>query len=402
MCKYLFSAINWQAKGISMDNIKKIKSSSAVALVILENQKKGKGFYVLQANWNNMNVICAFLRWRIYGNQSWNYPESDFDAFLVTSWTALIENEIVKSVNEYKKNVDVNYIEAAVTAEVYRLIIAEEFREKSLKNLTLQHLFGSNPIKSFENSHSKEWNALLNVMKQKSAYQTNKETVRQYFNIVQGSGGTIVVLDAINLLSVFRRIKTNKLVIPEDKQQLDDKVKLRKDAYLYLKDITDRIDSVAKAEIIIAREKIQFIYDHFEDDDIDEDDISEFVAKAKSFYEEINKTQINIQVVSVDKVNKKGIQIAKAISDISEILDNNDSLSIIMTFSGDPVSTLKPLIELIEQVDKDIEKVKNVITRRKQQVSNLTEKLDFLDRYQMEQKSIEDDIDVIRSMEVNA
>jgi phosphoglycolate phosphatase-like HAD superfamily hydrolase len=401
MCGYLFSAINWQAHGISMDNIDKVKKSSA-KLVIFENQTKGNGFYVLPANWNSLNVISAFVRWREYGNQSWNYPESDFDAFLITSWTASVEKELLNAVNEYKKGVDVNYIDAAIAAEMYRLIIAGEFRERSLKNLTTQYIFESKPNKITENSHSREWDALLTVMKQKGADQINKDTVRQYFNITQGSGGTLVVLDALGLSSAFRRIKTNKLVIPEDEQQTDDMVKLRKDTYSYLQDITDRLVSVAKAEVMIAREKIQIIYDHFEDDDIEEEDISELASRVKSFYEEVNKTQINIPVVSADKVNKTAIQIAKALHDISEVLDEDDLLSTIMTFSGDPVSTLNPLIELLEQLDKDVEKVEKEIAIRKSTLSDTAGEADVLDRYQLEQKSIYDDIDVMRDEEVDA
>lgn len=401
MCSYLFSAINWQAQGISMDNIDKVKNSSAT-LVILENQTKGNGFYVLPANWNSLNVISAFVRWRIYGNQSWNYPESDFDAYLITSWTASVEKEILNAVNEYKRGVAVNYIDAAIAAEMYRLIISGEFRERSLKNLTLQYLFDSKPNKAIENSHSGEWNALLTVMKQKGADQTNRDTVRQYYNIIQGSGGSIVVLDSLGLASAFRRIKTNKLVIPEEDRQADDMVRLRKDVYSYLQDITDRLDDVAKAEIAIARDKIQIIYDHFEDDDIEEDDISELASRVKSFYEEINKIQINIPVLSADKVNKSAIQIAKALHDIAEVLDEEDPLTTVMTFSGDPVSTLNPLIDLLLQLDKDVEKVEKEIISRRASMNDPASGVDVSNRYQLELKSIDDDINLMKGAEVNA
>jgi len=401
MCSYLFSAINWQAHGVSMDNISKVKKSSA-KLVIFENQTKGNGFYVLPANWNSLNVISAFVRWREYGNKSWNYPESDFDTFLITSWTVSVEKKLLNAVNEYKKGIDVNYIDAAIAAEVYRLIIAGEFRERSLKNLTVQCLFDSKPNKAVENSHSNEWNALLMVMKQKDADQTNKDTVRQYFNIIQGSGGSLVVLDGIRLSSAFRRIKTNKLVIPEDEQQTDDMVRLRKDVYSYLRDITDRLDGVAKEEVLIARRKIQIIYDYFEENIIEEAVITELVSRVKLFYEEINKTQINIPVVSTDRVNKTAIQIEKALHDISEVLDEDDLLSTIMTFSGDPVSTLNPLIELLEQLDKDVAKVEKEIAKRKLTVSDPADETDVLNRYQLELKSIDDDIDMMRGEEVNA
>lgn len=63
----------------------------------------------------------------------------------------------------------------------------------------------------------------------------NRETIQQYFNIMQGSAaGSVVVLDAVNLAKTIRKVKTNRLQIPEEELQLDDKVKLRKDTYSFL------------------------------------------------------------------------------------------------------------------------------------------------------------------------
>lgn len=87
---YLFSAINWQAEGISMDNAKKVKDS-ALLLVALEGQTKKEGLYILPATWNSINIILAFIRWKEFGNKSWNYPDADFDAYLITTWTESIK-----------------------------------------------------------------------------------------------------------------------------------------------------------------------------------------------------------------------------------------------------------------------------------------------------------------------
>lgn len=400
MCKYLFSAVNWQSKGVSMDNIDKVKKSS-IKLIAFENQTKGNGFYELEADWNSLHIISAFARWREYGQKSWNYPESDFDAYLITSWTAAVEDKLIGAINEYVKGVKVNYIEAAIIAEIYRLIISGEFREKSLKNLTFQYLFRSKENKALENNHSKEWNMLLALMKQKSADKTNKETVQQYFNIKQGGGSAVIVLDANGISSIFRKIKANKLVLSEGTSQNDDKVKLRRDVYSYLNDITERLEVVARAEVEIAREKIKYIFNQFDDEEINEDDITNFTSRVKSFYEEVNRTQINIRNVSVESVNKKAATIEKAIEDISKVLDEKNYLTIIMTFSGDPVSVIKPLIDLIKQVNDDIRRVENEISRRKSQETDLINETHFLERYDEEEKLIEKDIEIINKWEVN-
>ena len=134
--------------------------------------------------WDSLNVINAFIRWREFGNQSWEYVGSDFDVYVITSWTARIKKQIVKAVTQYDDKNDTKYIEAAVTAEMYRLILNGEYREKSLGNLTANYIFCNHPAKDKNTWHSNEWNALLAVMHQRDADIINRETVRQYFNPV--------------------------------------------------------------------------------------------------------------------------------------------------------------------------------------------------------------------------
>lgn len=132
ICDFLMSSINWQAEGISPDNMAKIKASS-VRLIVFGNQtKKTAGFYVLPATWETMSVISAFIRWREYGASSWKYPDSDLDAYVVTSWVSRIAPILVKAVNEYTTS-QTSYIDAAIAAEMLRMILCGEYREKTLK-----------------------------------------------------------------------------------------------------------------------------------------------------------------------------------------------------------------------------------------------------------------------------
>ena len=371
MGDFLMSAINWQAEGVSLDNVSKVKASirgkaSKYKLVALENQTKGNGYYILPATWDSLSVINAFIRWREFGNQSWKYPGSDFDVYQITSWTARIKKQVVKAVSLYDDKTETKYIEAAMAAEMYRLILNGEYREKTIGNLTIEYLFCDHQAKNKNTWHSSEWKALLSVMQQKAADMINRETVQQYFNIMQGSAaGSVVVLDAVNLAKTIRKVKMNRLQIPEEELQTDDKVKLRKDTYLFLMDITSRIDRVVHAEIEAAKKAIQPIYECFDDDDVEEDDISALLTKVNQFYKEIDDTQINIKTASTDTV-KKGIRlIAKAISDITRVLDEDDSLTVLMAFSGDPIGAIQPLLTLINQISADITEVEKQIVRRK-------------------------------------
>ena len=116
------------------------------------------------------------------------------------------------------------------------------------------------------------------------------------------------------------------------------------------------MESVAKAELELGREKLEKIFDAFGDDEIGEDELTEFVDRAKRFFEEANKTQINV---------KKLPTLAKAISDISSVLDEKDPLTILMAFAGDPISTIKPLLEFIDSLENEVQKAKNHIAIKK-------------------------------------
>ena len=360
---YLFTAINWQVEGISMDNARKVKDS-AVLLVALEGQTKKEGLYVLPANWNSINVILAFIRWKEYGNKSWNYPDADFDAYLITTWTESIKKTLVTKVSEYKSGIKTKYIEAAVSAEIYRTILAGEFREKSLKNFNLQTLLASKPNKATSNSHCSEWKSLVSVMSQKSADVNNQQTVRRYFNIGQGGASTNVVLDAIALSKVFGKVKKSRLIIEPEEKQNDDRIKQRRDAYTFLNDIEERIESVAKSELENGKAKLQRIYDAFGDNEIGEDELTEFISRVKKFYEEANKAQVNVKEISLDGIKKVSI-LEKAISDIAAVLDEDDPLTIIMAFSGDPVTTINRLINVIDALETEIAKAKTIIANKK-------------------------------------
>ena len=360
---YLFTAINWQVEGITMDNARKVKDS-AVLLVALEGQTKKEGLYVLPANWNSINIILAFIRWKEYGNKSWNYPDADFDAYLITTWTESIKKTLVTKVSEYKSGIETKYIEAAVAAEIYRTILAGEFREKSLKNFNLQTLLASKPNKATSNSHCSEWKSLVSVMSQKSADVNNQQTVRRYFNIGQGGASTNVVLDAIALSKVFGKVKKSRLIIEPEEKQNDDRIKQRRDAYTFLNDIEERIESVAKSELENGKAKLQRIYDAFGDNEIGEDELTEFISRVKKFYEEANKAQVNVKEISLDGIKKVSI-LEKAISDIAAVLDEDDPLTIIMAFSGDPVTTINRLINVIDALETEIAKAKTIIANKK-------------------------------------
>lgn len=383
---YLFTAINWQVEGISMDNARKVRDSG-VLLVSLEGQTKKEGLYILPANWNSINIILSFIRWKEYGNKSWNYPDADFDAYLITTWTESIKKELVQKVSEYKGGIRTKYIEAAMAAEIYRTILTGEFRENSLMNFNLQVLLASEPNIVTSNSHCSEWNSLVNLMSQMSADANNQQTVRRYFNIGQGGASTNVVLDAIALSKVFGKVKKSRLIIEPEEKQSDDRIRQRRDAYTFLNDIEERIENVAKCELENGKEKLQKIFDAFGDSEIGKEELREFVSRVKKFYNEANKAQINVKEISLDGI-KEVTTLKKAISDISAVLDEDDPLTIIMAFSGDPVTTIKPLIDIIDALEVEITKANMIIAKKRAALGADSEEPVDNNRYSAELESI--------------
>lgn len=393
---YLFTAIGWQAEGITMDHARKVYKSSSKLFVSLEGQTKNSGMYELKADWKNLNIILAFIRLKEYGGGKWDYPDADFDAYLITTWTESIKKELVRKVSEYISGEESCYIDAAIAAEMYRIILSGEFREKSLKNFNSQVLLTSKPNSVTKTSHCAEWDKLLGVMAQKNAALNNRNTVRQYFKIEQGIVKTVsyaekkkevAVLDPLLLSSVFGRVKRNRLKISSENWQGDDIVSQRKEPFTLLRDIEDRIGNVAKAELELGRTKILKIFDAFGDDEIGEDEINEFICRVKKFYEEANKAQINVKEISLDGI-KKVASLEKAISDITAVLEEDDPLTIIMAFSGDPILTITPLIDIIDALESEVAKANTIIVNKKVALGPDGDNDDDNNRYSAELKSI--------------
>lgn len=384
MNAFLFSAIDWQAEGISMDHVNKVKKSS-VKIVALENQTKGTGLYYMPADIESVIVIGAFVRWRQYGKSSWNYePDADRDAYFVTSWAHKIHRTFVDLVRAETKE-KVSYIDAAMMTEIYRMILCGEVQGQTLRSFSMQTLLESSCKKVPGNtSHSREWLDLASLVARDG--ETMHETVRQYFNIVQGGGGSIVVLNEPAFNEKLSRLKNKKLQIPEEKLNLEDPVKLRRDVYAKAKDIMDRVDKVAQKELEKAYLILQDIYECYGCDEIEEDDINDFVETTGQFYAEANNSRINIQAITqqIDAIKKTAKQIAKAIRLVEDAREATDALTILLTFSGDPISRLIPFQELLKRVKSTAQTVQTKVAERMAALGETDSAISATDRYYAE------------------
>lgn len=362
---YLRSAINWLSEGVSPDDEAKALSGSR-KIIVLERQTKGTGYYTLRSTWEAKNLLEVMIRWREFGKQSWNYPDADFDLFLLSAWTSKAKDHIVHAVEENREK-RTSYIEAAIVGELYQMILLGEYGEKSLKNLSSDYLFIFKGKTVKNSSHSPEWIRLCDLLSQRGADENNRETVRRYFNLPQGDRGSKIVLDEPRLAKVFHRIKLNRLVIPAEDLESSDLSSQRQAPYRFLKDIVDRLDNVVKAEVAKAKPLMEQIANAFQlesDELLEEEMLTDLVTDVGQFYKEINNNQINIPIYSAHSVKKAAKQIVKAYKDIQSVLDSNDPLTILMAFSGDPIASLQILTVLLDHLDEGINKANVLIAAR--------------------------------------
>ena len=155
---------------------------------------------------------------------------------------------------------------------------------------------------------------------------------------------------------------------------------------------------MAKAEVDGARGVIHSIYEAFDSEEIEDDDILDLVSTAKEFYSEIDRTQINIATPNIDSVKKATKQIAKAIQDIGNVLDEDDPLTILMAFSSDPLTQVKPLVDLLAQLEKDAVKVENNVASRESALGEGNDPMTLEGRYTVELKTIEEDTETLNAL----
>ena len=110
------------------------------------------------------------------------------------------------------------------------------------------------------------------------------------------------------------------------------------------------------------------------------------------------ETQINIKSISLDTVKNSCKQFSEAINDINSVINEKDSLTILMAFSDDPIGIIKPFLQIIYQVSKDIEEVNKQISVRRKAISATEETSEKNEKYKAEMLLIDKNIELIKEL----
>lgn len=371
ICTYLYSAIDWQAEGVSMDNIDKIKKVKN-RLVGFERQKRGEDqmFYKLPANRETQTIIEAFLEWNVLGKESWNFDDADRRVYQVQVWTEKIKQELISSITTFE-NQEIDYYKHAMIAEFYRSIFFGSSKVTTLDGIKSEHILDNDIRGIGVNSHSKAWNTVLEIMTRNEADVINRNTVIQYFNIIQGESHAQVFLDRVQFDALVRNVKSERLSVDDETMDLVDPVAPRREAREYLKKILDRLERVQEEELAKAGEVMSTIKDNFGTTDIDDEDIDDMVEKIVEFYRtaEDSKLPGKYDQELFDEVKKYSTSTSKAIKEIVAAQKTTNALDCILAFSQDPIRKVEKLNQLLKKVVVDMAKIQAELSVRKEKLS---------------------------------
>ncbi len=367
MCSYLYSAIDWQAEGVSMDNIDKIKKVKD-RLVGFDRQKRGADqmFYKLPADRETQAVVEAFLEWNVLGKRSWNFDGADRRVYRVQLWTEKIKKPLIEAITTFE-NREIDYFKCAMMAEFYRVILFGSSKATTVEGLMAEHILDNGIRGLGVNSHSDAWNSLLGIITSSENDKINRETVIQYCNVIQGESHAQVFLDREKFDAMVRTVKNEKLTVDSSILDLVDPVKPRRDARDYLRMILERLDKVQEDELSKAAEIMATIKENFGTTDVDDEDIENMVEKIVEFYRtaEDGKLPAKYDQDLFDEVKKYSTSTSKAIREIVAAQKTNNVLDCILAFSQDPIRKVEKLDQLLKKVVADMAKIQSELTVRK-------------------------------------
>ena len=367
MCSYLYSAIDWQAEGVSMDNIDKIKKVRD-RLIGFERQKRGADqmFYKLPADRETQDVIEAFLVWNVLGKRSWNFEGADKMVYRVQLWTEKIKKPIIKAITTFEDR-EIDYFKCAMMAEFYKVILSGASKVTTVDGLKSDHILENDIGSVGVSSHSDAWKSLLDFITRGENDKINRETVIQYCNIIQAESHVQVFLDREKFDAMVKTVKNEKFFIEKSVLDVIDPVKPRRDARDFLRNILERIDKVKEDELEKAAGIMKIIESGFGTTAIDDEDIEDMVEKIVEFYRTAEDVKMpgKYDQELFDNVKKYSRTISLAIRAINNAQKTTNALDCILAFSQDPIRRVERLVKLLEKVTSDISKVQAEIKVRK-------------------------------------
>ncbi len=397
MNRYIYNAINWQIEGVSVDNISKFTSRDFVEFE-RQSKKVGKSLLTLPANQETQSVLEAFVAFVTLGDgKTWNFEGGAWRQYQVQLWFERIKPQIIEKVKTFN-GLNVDYQVCAISAEMIREIVFGQYKGTTIEGMS-EPLLWETTLKGvpLSTAHSKEWVSLMSSLREND--RRIKDTILDYYNIVQGTGGRNKFLNRAALSADFRKIRKRRLHIDESILFERDPFKPRQDIRAVFRDLYGKLGRVSEAEKTLAISKLAELGKFIDCEEIDEDDLMELVDEITSFYDTANKSQVNVKydIAMIDAVKKDVVPIANAISNVQKAVLLEDALDILMAFSQDPLARVARLLELLTKVSNDIAYVARDVEKRR---GNLAQNTSIGEsRYFQQNAIISSDYEIVNGWE---
>lgn len=347
LADFIHNTIDWQCEGISLDLINKIDFKNS--FIMLEGQtRESSHIFMLERNVESMALLLAFIKWKEYGKESWNYTNSYEDIYEVTKWLNTNKDKIIHAIKFTSSNTERDYIEAAIASEIFRSILNGEYKGKNLLSYNLEDLFRSMPDMNKSSSHCKEWKSLLNTIYKNS--KNNKSSVTNYYNLKQGMGGSKVILKSYELIPVFKQVKKSLDTITT----YDETIKGCKDILNTYNEISNRLSDVVKAEKEKSKEDLELIKNNLNVQEL-EDEIDELIQGVNQYKKSAEDASIHVDYIDTASLDKKRKQICFAVNRLLEAEQVENNIDALLLYSSDPLLTIQPLIKVLKEILKVLE-----------------------------------------------
>lgn len=230
--------------------------------------------------------------------------------------------------------------------------------------------------------------------------QKVKDTILDYYNIVQGTGGKNKYIDHKRLNSDFKKVQKRRLHMEDSVLSEKDPFKLRQDIRNIFRDIQGKLQKVSSAELECAKAKMGKIAEFIEYQGWSDSDILSLAEEISDFYDGANSAKVNIKYEAnmINAVKRDAEPIANALKNVDNAILLKDPLDILMAFSQDPLVRIDKLLILLEKVDKDIKFVRDDIERRKEKASKRLDNIKD-DRYGGQRSIIQKNIETVERWE---
>jgi hypothetical protein len=372
---FIFSTINWQQEGVSLQTAAYVKNSS-MELIGFANQNRGqdKLLITLENTEENFQLLLAFGKWVHLGKKSWDFDGAETAVYHATKWLVQYREKIVKAVQgEIKIPL---YLKSAMILEMYRKILNGEYTYQTLNRLDAE-IWMTRPSAKKLQGHSKEWTVLLDsIYERRDLKDEIQKLCVQYFNLVQGNSenSNKFILNETIFQKALHELRASSLTLTEEERNVTDVITRRDELIKHLKTLFTKLDRAAKAEQTEAKGALSALltfFDFDEDDEIEQEDIRTILNDMLDFYRDADQYGENIRLPyeQIEKMQSQVKTLTEAISALQKGLDAEKTVDILLCYSGDPIGCVRPFLELLQTADRDADRILQAKKVEKEQLT---------------------------------